>query len=161
MRIYIESTIPSYVVARPARDLLQAARQQLTRDWWDSQREKHELFTSQVVPDEIAFGEKAMAQLRLETLPAVPLLQVTDTVKELARKVLTSGLLPATADRDATHIALASAYEMDILLSWNCRHLANAAIQTRLRRLVEAAGFTLPVICTPEELMGNDHEQNN
>jgi hypothetical protein len=161
MRIYIESTIPSYVVARPARDLLQAARQQLTRDWWDSQREKHELFTSQVVLDEIAFGEKAMAQLRLETLPAVPLLQVTDTVKELARKVLTSGLLPVTADRDATHIALASAYEMDILLSWNCRHLANAAIQTRLRRLVEAAGFTLPVICTPEELMENDHEQNN
>jgi len=161
MHFYIESTIPSYVVARPARDLLQAARQQLTRDWWDSQREKHELFTSQVVLDEIAFGEKAMAQLRLETLPAVPLLQVTDAVKELARKVLTSGLLPATLDRDATHIALASAYEMDILLSWNCRHIANAAIQTRLRRLVEAAGFTLPVICTPEELMENDNEQNN
>ena len=161
MRIYIESTIPSYVVARPARDLLQAARQQLTRDWWDSQREKHELFTSQVVLDEIAFGEKAMAQLRLETLQAVPLLQVTDAVKELARKVLTSGLLPATSDRDATHIALASAYEMEILLSWNCRHIANAAIQTRLRRLVEAAGFTLPVICTPEELMEGDNEQND
>lgn len=142
MRIYIESTIPSYVVARPARDLLQAARQQLTRDWWDSQREKHELFTSQVVLDEIAFGEKAMAQLRLETLQAVPLLQVTDEVKQLARKVLTSGLLPATSDRDATHIA-------------------NAAIQTRLRRLVEAAGFTLPVICPPEELMESDHEQDN
>ncbi|MDA1274909.1 MAG: type II toxin-antitoxin system VapC family toxin [Verrucomicrobia bacterium] len=161
MRIYIESTIPSYGVARPARDLLQAARQQLTRDWWDSQRAKHELFTSQVVLDEIAFGEKAMAQLRLETLHAVPLLQVTDEVKELAREVLTSGLLPVTADRDATHIALASAYEMEILLSWNCRHIANAAIQARLRRLVEEAGFTLPVICTPEELMGNNHEQNN
>ena len=161
MRIYIESTIPSYVVARPARDLLQAARQQLTRDWWDLQRAKHELFTSQVVLDEIAFGEKVMAQLRLETLQAVPLLQVTDEVKALARKVLTSGLLPATADRDATHIAVASAYEMEILLSWNCRHIANAAIQTRLRRLVEAAGFTLPVICTPEELMENDHDQNN
>lgn len=160
MRIYIESTIPSYVVARPARDLLQAARQQLTRDWWEFQREQHELFTSQVVLDEIAFGEKAMAQLRLETLHTIPLLPVTDTVKELARKVLTSGLLPATADRDATHIALASAYEMELLLSWNCRHIANAAVQTRLRRLVEADGFTLPVICTPEELMENDHEQD-
>ena len=104
MRSYIESTIPSYVVARPARDLLQAARQQLTRDWWDLQREQHELFTSQVVLDEIAFGEKAMAQLRLETLQAVPLLQVTDEVKELARKVLTSGLLPVTSDRDC-HLA--------------------------------------------------------
>ena len=161
MRIYIESTIPSYVVARPARDLLQAARQQLTRDWWDLQREKHELFTSQVVLDEIAFGENAMAQLRLELLQGVPLLQVTDTVKEFARKVLSSGLLPVTADRDAVHIALASAYKMDILLSWNCRHIANAAIQARLRKLAEAAGLTLPVICTPEELMENDYEQNN
>lgn len=148
-------------VARPARDLLQAARQQLTRDWWDSQRTKHELFTSQVVLDEIAFGEKAMARLRLETLQAVPLLPVTDEAKELARKILTSGLLPATSDRDATHIALASAYEMDILLSWNCRHIANAAIQMRWRRLAEAVGCTLPVICTPEELMENDNEQND
>ena len=101
MRIYIESTIPSYVVARPARDLLQAARQQLTRDWWDLQREKHELFTSQVVLDEIAFGKKAMAQLRLELLHSVPLLPVTDEVKELAGKVLASGLLSATAERKA------------------------------------------------------------
>ncbi len=102
-----------------------------------------------------------MAQLRLQTLQAIPLLQVTDEVKKLARKILTLGLLPATSDRDATHIALASAYEMDLLLSWNCRHIANAAIQTRLRRLVEAADFNLPVICTPEELMENDHEQDN
>ena len=159
MRIYIESTIPSYVVARPARDLIQAARQQLTRDWWDLQREQHELFTSQVVLDEVAFGERAMAQLRLDLLDGVPLLQVTDEVKALARKVLESGLLPVTADRDAAHIALASAYEMDILLSWNCRHIANAAIQAKLRKLAEAAGFTLPVICTPEELMDNEHEQ--
>ncbi len=102
-----------------------------------------------------------MAQLRLETLQTIPLLRVTDEVKELAGKVLISGLLPATSDRDATHIALASAYAMDILLIWNCRHIANAAIQTRLRRLVEAAGFTLPVICTPEELMEEDHDQNH
>jgi predicted nucleic acid-binding protein len=160
MRVYIESTIPSYVVARPARDLFQAARQQLTKDWWDLKRHDHELFTSQVVLDEIAFGEPAMAQLRLETLQAIPLLQVTDGIKELARKVQHSGLLPITADRDAVHIALASAYNLDILLSWNCRHIANAAIQSRLRRLVESAGFELPVICTPEELMENDDEND-
>ena len=117
MRIYLESTIPSCVVARPARDLLQAARRQLARDWWELKRGQHELFTSQVVLDEISFGEKAMADRRLETLRGVPLLQVTEEVKELARKILASGLLPATADRDATHIALASAYEMDLLLT--------------------------------------------
>lgn len=161
MRIYIESTIPSYVVARPARDLLQAARQQLSRDWWDMQRERHELFISQVVLDEIAFGEKSMAQLRLELLQSVPLLPVTDEVKEFAAEVLASGLLPATADRDASHIALASAYEMDMLLSWSRRHIANAAIQARLRKLADASGFTLPVICTPEELLEDKHEQND
>ena len=161
MRIYLESTIPSYVVARPARDLLQAARQQLTRDWWDLQRQKHELFASQVVLDEVAFGEQAMAQLRMELLQGVPLLPVTEDVKDFARMIQTSGLLPVTADRDATHIALASAYELDILLSWNCRHIANAAIQARLRRLADAAGFTLPVICTPEELLENDNEHND
>lgn len=137
---YLESTIPSYVVARPARDLLQAARQQLTRDWWDLKRETHELFTSQIVLDEIAFGEKEMAARRLQVVG----------------KVLASGLLPVIADRDATHIALASAYELDILLTWNCRHIANPMIQQRLRRVVEAGGFTLPVICTPEHPAGRE-----
>lgn len=161
MRIYIESTIPSYVVARPARDLLQAARQQLTRDWWDLKREQHELFTSQVVLDEIAFGEEEMAERRLETLHGVPLLQASDEAQDLARKILASGILPDTADRDATHIALASTYEIDILLTWNCRHIANAAIQQRLRNVVETAGFTLPVLCTPEELLENANEQDD
>ena len=158
MRIYIESTIPSYVVARPARDLLQAARQQITKDWWDLKGHDHELFTSQVVLDEISFGDPEMAQLRLKTLESLPLLQVDEEVIELASTIVNSGLLPATAGRDATHIALATSYEMEILLSWNCRHIANAVLQTRLRRLAEVAGFTLPVICTPEELMENDHE---
>src|ERR1039458_6974793 len=160
MRIYIECTIPSYVVARPARDLLQAARQQQIKDWWDLRRHKHELFTSQLVLDEIGVGELAMAQLRLQSLQAIPLLRLTDETKELARRILTSGLLPATDDRDCTHIALASVYKMDILLSWNCRHIANAAIQARLRRLVESAGFCFPVICTPDELMESDDEKD-
>ena len=161
MRVYIESTIPSYVVARPARDLLQAARQQLAKDWWELERKKHELFSSQLVLDEIAFGDKEMAARRLKTMRGVPLLRATDEVKELAAKILASGLLPATADSDGTHIALASLYEMDILLTWNSRHIANAAIRERLRKIVEAAGFALPVICTPEELMETDHEQHD
>ena len=154
MRIYIESTIPSYVVARPARDLLQAARQQLTHDWWDLQREKHELFTSQVVLDEIAAGEREMAKRRLELLAGLALLISTPDVESLAADVLQSGLLPATADGDAAHIALATAYGMDILLTWNCRHIANAAIVGRLRKLVAERGYTLPEIYTPEELLG-------
>jgi hypothetical protein len=161
MRIYIESTIPSYVVARPARDLLQAARQQLTRDWRDLKREKHDLFASQVVLDEIASGDAEIARQRLELVSQIKLLDLTDDAKALTKDILRSGVLPPEADRDAAHIALATVHEMDILLSWNCRHIANAAIQPRLRRLADAASFILPVICTPEELLGNDNEPND
>jgi hypothetical protein len=161
MRIYIESTIPSYVVARPARDLLQAARQQLSRDWWDLKREQHELFTSQVVLDEIAGGEAAMAEQRLALMGGITVARATDEVEALTQSILDSGVLPASADRDAAHIALATVHEMDLLLSWNCRHIANAFILAKLRKLADAAGFTLPVICTPEELLENENEQND
>ncbi len=161
MRIYIESTIPSYVVARPARDLIQAAHQQLTRDWWDLQREKHELFTSQVVLDEIAGGEAAMANQRLALMSGIAVALATDEVEALTQSILDSGVLPPNADRDAAHIALATVHEMDILLTWNCRHIANVFIQAKLRKLAAAAGFTLPVICTPEELLENENEQDD
>lgn len=153
MLIYIESTIPSYIVARPARDILQAARQQLTRDWWELKRHGHELFTSQVVLDEITFGDQEMARLRLELVQRIPLLDLTEGVGAFAQKVLDAGVLPPQADRDAAHIALATVHQMEFLLSWNCRHIANASIQPRLRRLAESENFNLPVICTPEELM--------
>lgn len=159
MRIYIESTIPSYVVARPARDLLQAARQQTSRDWWELKRQQHELFTSEIVLAEISEGEAAMAQQRLEVMRGIKIVRVTDDAEALTRRILESGLLPADADRDAAHIALATIYEMDILLSWNCRHIANASIQGRLRRLAEKMGLALPVLCTPDELTGELYEQ--
>jgi len=159
MRIYIESTIPSYVVARPARDLLQAARQQTSKDWWDLKRQQYELFTSEIVLAEISEGETFMAQQRLEVMRDIKLLRLTDDTEALTRRILDSGLLPLDADRDAAHIALATIYEMDILLSWNCRHIANASIQARLRRLAEQMGFALPVLCTPDELTGELYEQ--
>src|SRR5438445_8567856 len=158
MRIYIESTIPTYVVARPARDLLQAARQQLARDWWDLKRQQHELFTSQVVLDEIAAGEREMAKRRLELIAGLTVLDLTPDAETLADRILHSGLLPVTADGDAAHIALATVHKLDILLTWNCRHIANAAIQSRLRDLAEESGFALPVLCTLDELSGELYE---
>jgi hypothetical protein len=121
-------------------------------------RAKHELFTSQVVLDEISSGEAAMAQQRLEVMAGIVLLDPTDEANSLTKNILASGLLPPDADRDAAHIALATVHEMDTLLSWNCRHIANAAIQARLRRLAEKSGFALPVLCTPDELTGELYE---
>ncbi len=154
MRIYIESTIPSYLVARPARDILQAARQRVTKDWWAAAAAKNDLFTSQVVLDEITSGEADMARRRMSILAQLPLLDLTDEARKLTKDVLSSGLLPMSADRDAAHIALATVHQMDVLLSWNCRHIANAAIQAGLRKLAERSGFTLPVLCTPDEVTG-------
>src|SRR5271155_563237 len=108
MRIYIESTIPSYVVARPARDLLQAARQQTSKDWWKLKRQQHELFTSQIVLDEISSGEAEMAQQRLAKLAGIPVLRGNEEAESLTVHILDSGLLPVSADRDAGHIALAT-----------------------------------------------------
>ena len=161
MRIYIESTIPSYVVARPARDLLQAARQQMTKDWWDLKRHNHELFTSQIVLDEITEGERAMANQRLKVMSGIPLLDLTVEAANLTRLILDSGLVPAKVDADAAHIALATVHQMDILLTWNCRHIANVEIQARLRRLVETKGYELPAICTMDELTGELYERND
>jgi hypothetical protein len=158
MRIYVESTIPSYVVARPARDLLQAARQQITQDWWELKRDRHELFASQVVLDEIAFGEREMARRRLKLMAGITVLDLTPAAEALTEHILQSGLLPASADGDAAHIALATVHRMDVLLTWNCRHIANAAIVGRLRRLVEAKGHKLPEIYTPEQFSGELYE---
>src|SRR5207249_6162325 len=119
MRIYVESTIPSYVVARPARDLLQAARQQLARDWWDLKRAKHEIFISQLVLDEIAFGEPEMAKRRIELVADITLLESTDEARKLTRSIMDSQLLPPKAEGDGAHIALATVHKMDILLTWN------------------------------------------
>jgi hypothetical protein len=141
-----------------ARDLLQAARQQITRDWWDLKSSQHDLFTSQIVLDEIAGGEVAMARKRRDLMAKIPLLNLTDEARRLTQGILGSGLLPLKADRDAAHIALATVHEMDILLSWNCRHIANAAVQPALRRLMAPSGLALPVLCTPDEMIGELYE---
>lgn len=145
-------------MARPARNLLQAARQQTTRDWWEHKRLVQELFTSQIVLDEIAAGETDMARQRLKLLSGIPLLRVNDPAEQLTLEILKSGLLPASADRDAAHVALATIFEMDLLLSWNCRHIANAAIQARLKRLVEKSNLVLLVLCTPGQLTADLYE---
>jgi hypothetical protein len=153
VRIYIESTIPSYVVARPARDLLQAAHQEITKRWWESERLKHDIFISPLVLKEIRDGEAEMAEARMNLVSNLENLTVPTKVGELAELFIQKGVLPSGALTDATHIALSAVHKMHILLTWNCRHIANASIQFRLRRLAESRGFSLPLLCTPQEML--------
>ncbi|MCH7989822.1 MAG: type II toxin-antitoxin system VapC family toxin [Planctomycetes bacterium] len=154
-RVYIESTIPSYLAARPSRDLLQAARQQITHDWWNTQRHNYDLCISQTVIDEAEAGDSEAVKRRMPFLQQLPLLDLTEAVNDVAKAIMVSDLLPQKATRDAIHIAVSSVHGIDILLTWNCRHIANAAIMKELGAIVAANGYTMPILCTPEELFGD------
>ena len=152
-RVYIETTIPSYLAAWPSRDLVQAARQQITHEWWSNERQDFELCISQTVLDEVAAGDAAAANRRLSFLQNLPLLDLTDAVSAVAKAIMGSGLLPQKAARDAIHIAVSSVHHVELLLTWNCQHIANAAIMKELGEIVAQCGFEMPILCTPEELL--------
>jgi predicted nucleic acid-binding protein len=155
---YIETTVPSYYVARPSSNLIQASRQACTRQWWDGGCSDFELFTSQETLDEVTLGESAMAKERLELLNAAGILEINDEVAELTRALLRKEIVPAKAASDAVHIAVASVHRMDFIVTWNFKHIANPHIRTRLRDVVIAFGADLPVICTPEELLNDEND---
>jgi len=152
-KVYLETTIPSLLTAWPSRDLIIAADQQITKEWWRTRRHDFELFVSQVVLDEAAEGDKAAAAERLAQIRRLPILEVNGDVEKVARAVLNSGVVPPKASNDALHLAVAAVHRMHFLLTWNCRPLANAAIGGQRGAACRQAGFERPVICTPKELM--------
>jgi predicted nucleic acid-binding protein len=152
--VYIETTVVSYLVAKPSRDAILAAHQQLTREWWQNQRSACQCLVSDETMTEAARGDAEQARLRLRALQGLPVLPITLEVEDLADAVLQSGSLPQAARSDAIHVAAATLAGVDFLLTWNCRHLANPHLQKRLRALMAARGLTLPEICTPVELGG-------
>jgi len=153
-RLYLETTIPSYLTSRPSRDLIVAGHQQVTREWRGRRRDNFRLYLSQLVIDEVSAGDPAAARERLKTVKDVPLLDITPEVTELAPGILASGKVPRKAAADAAHIAIAAVHGMDFLMTWNCVHIANATNVRALALICREHGFDCPVICTPEELMG-------
>jgi hypothetical protein len=155
-RVYIETTIVSYLTARPSRDLILAAHQEVTRQWWDERRADFEIYVSQQVVDEAARGDPEAAKRRLALLADVASLRVTDQALQLARELVRVHAMPQEAAEDALHIALAAVSGMGLLLTWNCRHIANAEMAPAIRETIERAGYEPPIICTPDELMGGE-----
>jgi predicted nucleic acid-binding protein len=153
-KVYLETSVISYLVSRPSRDLVVAAHQQITRQWWEECRESFQLYVSQMVIQEAGSGDPAAAQRRLGELVAIPLLGLTNEAQALARELIENGALPRQAVEDALHIALATVHGMDYLLTWNCRHIANARMREAVVSVCMMRGYEPPVICTPEELMG-------
>lgn len=154
-RVYLETTIPSYLTAWPSRDLIIAGHQQITKEWWRTRRSEFELCISQFVIDEASAGDTEAAKERMAILRPLPLLDISEAVLRLASAILQSGVIPAKAARDAAHIAISAVHAIDFLLTWNCAHIANAQIVKEVQGICTTHGFLCPVMCTPEELMGS------
>ncbi len=151
--VYIETTIVSYLTARPTRDVVRLAHEVLTQSWWVHRRSDFELFTSDAVVAEASAGDQTAAAVRLAALSGIRQLSVTDSALLLAQQLVVALALPARARLDAVHVAIASVHDVDYLLTWNCRHLANGALAPIIERTCAAAGFVAPRILTPELLM--------
>ena len=152
-RVYVETTIPSYLKAWPSRDLVRAAHQQITREWWDRRRGDFDLFVSELVRQECGAGDPDAAGERLAAIKELPVLGQSEQAEILAGTLLTDVPLPKKAALDALHIALAVLNGMDYLLTWNCTHIANATLRGRIEAICRKLGYAPPIICTPEELM--------
>jgi predicted nucleic acid-binding protein len=152
-KVYIETSIPSYLTAWRSRDLIVAANQGITKEWWDS-REQFDLYISALVIQEFGAGNPETAQKRLEQLDDITELNVTEEVERFAEVFIQKVPLPEKARIDALHIAVAVLSGMDYLLTWNCTHIANAILHPKLEAICREFGYEPPTICTPQELTG-------
>jgi predicted nucleic acid-binding protein len=157
-KAYIETTIVSYLTAWPSRDVVIAGRQQTTRDWWHAAADRFELVASELVIYEAGAGDSEAARGRLAALDTVTMLDATEEAAELAQQLINSGAVPQKAAEDAGHIAIAVTNGVEYLVTWNCRHIANATMRSQIDRVCRDAGYEPTVICTPAELMESDDE---
>ncbi|MFQ5667942.1 MAG: type II toxin-antitoxin system VapC family toxin [Candidatus Binatia bacterium] len=152
--VYLETSIISYLAAHPSRDLVTAARQQVTREWWARRRTSFVVYVSEAVIAEARVGDAAAADQRTEILADLPLLDITPRTTQLARTVANALKLPRRAAADAVHIAIAAFHSIDFLLTWNSTHIANAELRLIVEQTCRRRGYTPPILCTPDELMG-------
>ncbi len=152
-KVYIETSVISYLVARPSRDILIAANQQVTQEWWQNRRPKFDIYVSQLVAQEITSGDAEAVSKRQQAVTDCTYLDVTPEAVNLAEKLIEQNAIPRQAAEDALHIAVATVSGMDYLLTWNFKHIANAALRANVELVCRLNGYEPPVICSPMELM--------
>ena len=151
--VYIETTVVSYVTARPSRDLIVAAHQQVTVEWWENALPLLEPFVSPVVIEEASRGDEVAAKLRLEKIAAFPVLEITEEVREPADLYFEKIPIPDKARADAYHLGVATYHGVDFLVSWNFSHILAARVRSVIQNINIIRGISTPIICTPEEVM--------
>jgi len=151
--VYIETSVISYLTSRPSRDLIIAAHQQITNDWWENYLSSYEVLISEIVIDEISAGDKFAAYERKNSVKNFKILKANNEVENLTISYMKTLNLPDKAFRDAGHIAFANVYNIDYILTWNCTHIANAQIRLALVDYNQKNCIHNSIICTPEELI--------
>ena len=157
--VYIESSVISYLTARPSRDLVIAGHQAVTAEWWNERRLQYDIYVSPLVVEEISAGDASAADERLWAIADIPNVTIAAEAESLAIALLASNAVPANSVRDALHIAIAATQGIDYLITWNFRHINNASTRTMVVNVVSNSGLTCPVLCSPEELMDEDDAQ--
>ena len=155
-RLYLETSVVSYLALRPSRDLIVAAHQALSLEWWDARRRDFHIVASVYVLEECAQGDADAAQRRLALIEDVAIVPVSAQTEALAAALLAGSALPREARLDALHIACAALNGVDYLLTWNCKHIANFERLPAVERICRDNGYEPPRICTPAELMGDE-----
>jgi hypothetical protein len=153
---YLETTIVSYFCARPSRDLIIAAQQEITRMWWQERLPHYRIVISDFVLREAMAGDDSASTKRISALKSFALLDITADVEKLANYFLRKHIVPEKKLIDALHISVAAIHGIDYLVTWNCSHIANAEMRTAISFACDEMGFRCPTICTPQELMGQN-----
>ena len=152
--VYIESSVISYLTSRPSRDVIIAARQAISHDWWDNHRHRFDLRISVLVEEEISQGDPIASKLRVDKISDILSLAISDTAAEVAELLISQGAIPKGSEEDALHIGIAASQGADYLLTWNFKHINNAETKKLITEVVESCGYVCPQLCSPEELGG-------
>jgi hypothetical protein len=155
-RIYLETTVVSYLTAKPSRDIMVAGHQDATREVWPQLYSKYESYISALVFEEAGKGDPGQAHMRLTAIESFPMLDVDEEARFLAEKIILRKAVPAEYPEDALHIAIAAVNGAEVILTWNFAHLNNPFTRKLVRRVVEGEGYECPEICSPEELLEAD-----
>ncbi len=153
-KVYLETSLISYLVARKSADGTIRANQESTMYWWTTERKNFDLFISQLIVNEASKGNPAEAKKRIHIVEQLPILSITGKAEEVARELILGGAFPKNAVEDALHVGIAAAHKIDFILTWNFKHLANVVAQNKMQSILNSMNIRLPVMCIPQELTG-------
>lgn len=152
-KVYIETTVVSYLTAKPSRDIVIAGHQEATRELWTKLSSRYETYVSALVVQEAGKGNPNQSQMRLAAIAKFSMLDIDDEALSLAEKIVAKKGIPVEYPEDALHIAVAAVNGIEVIITWNFAHLNNPFTRKKVRNIVEAEGYSCPEVCSPEELL--------